>query len=587
MVLIALAAFCSAQAADMATVTIGKSAGRSVAYESVGKTDTAGVALYFPATTMQAYKGCRITEINLQLDTKLGEDSVCVFVTKSLDGECDYQQRVTGSKKTLTVTLDTPYEIDGDSLYIGYTVVGARYLCYSKAFVDGEEWVMRKGEGWKKYEGSNTATLTATVEGDSLPEDVKLMETYMPEYSLTRKGVPYSGTFANLGAEMVTSLTFTYYVDGEATSTETVDNLTVGKRKTGSFSLSGLHLTEEGQPMVSFAITAVNGKPDGAPADNVSREQSLLVRDSFIKRNTLMEVFSTELCPNCPSAHELIDSELGKRTDVIEVGHHSGFYTDTLTVQASVDYEWFYKTGKLYAPALMFDRTSLAASLPSVYSDGVPVVSPTSATLLTLYRLMSDVPAYASVNIAKTYDAESRHLSVHVEGEQLLPWATPDSLRLFVMLTEDSLYSETQRGASAGFYHRHALRQMLSSTWGDMVDVANGYAADYSTDIPEEWNAERMRVVAFVANYNSTDNTDCRVLNTAATAIADNNSSAIREVNVDEGISLHNGTVSCGGRRFSVYDVYGRAVALSVDNARLPHGVYIIKVGKRSLVFSV
>lgn len=565
------------------TVKMGNSTGNSVTYEAVGNTDTAGVALFYPASTMQAYKGCRITQLRLQLDTKTATDALCIFISRSLDGTPDYEQRLTGDRTTLTVTLDSAYVITGEAVYIGYTVKGAHYLLYSKKLVDGEEWIMRKGEGWQRYTNDFSATLTATVEGDSLPCDVRLTEEYIPEYALTKSGVSMSGSFVNLGPEMVKNLTVKYFVDDKEQGEETVSGFYVTSRKTGTFNLSALRIANEGTPRVRFEITAVNGEADGIPTDNVSREENILVRDSFQRRTTLLEVFSTEGCTNCPTAHELIASEIGIRTDVIELCHHSGFYTDTLTVASSIDYEWFYKPSLLYAPAVMFDRTCWDKNLPSVYSDGVPVITPDKNNFGTLYRLFAAVPAYASVNMSKTYDDASRQLSLHVEGNQLLPLSSPDSVRLFVALTEDSIYSTTQRGASSGFYHRHALRMMVTPTWGDKIDVAQGYSADYTVTLPTEWNAQKMRAVAFVANYNSQDKNDCRVYNAAKIDIVDAATEAIHQIAApSERPTLSGGVITCRGMRFDAYDILGRRLAkdtLSLDTNALSSGVYIIKVG--------
>lgn len=584
--LVAVAFLALKVSADTATMTIGRASGRSVTYEQVGKTDTAGCAVFYPAATMQAYKGCRITRVQLQTYTRTGKDSLRIVIARAPGKKPLYTQTVHEEVEGWAdIALDTPYGIDGDDLFIGYTVVGTRMLCYSNALVSGQEYVWKKAGGWALYTGDYAATLMATVEGDHLPQDVRLTTAVMPSHAVAGTYVKFSGQVVNLGASAVNSLTVTYYKDDVPAGQETVEGLSIASRQKGYFALKGLHLDQEGEPLVSFAITAVNGVPDGVPADNASRTVNMIVRKTFTKRKTLFEVFSTELCPNCPEAHATIDRLLGGKSDIIEVGHHSAFYTDPYTVQESVDYEWFFKQYKLYAPAMMFNRTSLADDYPNVFSDGVAPMPVSQAAIETVYPIAEADPAYATVDITRTYNAATRLLSVHVEGRQLLPWATPDSLRLSVMLTEDSLYTEDQRGAAAGFYHRHSLRRMLTPQWGDKINLANGYSATYTTTLPAEWREGQMRIVAFVSNYDSLDKTNCRVLNAAEAPVLDGGTNAISPTLAAGRLTFDGLKISASGH-ITVCTPAGAIVAQgrnTLSTATLPSGLYIVKAGGQSM----
>lgn len=572
-----------AGAAGTATMTIGHSAGKSVTLVSAGKADTAGVALFFPDSYMQSLKGNRITQLQLQVNTMAGKDSLIVFLSRSLDGRPDYEQKVTpGKQKTVTVSLDTPWQLDGKALYIGYKVVGQRYLCFSNTFASGEEMVYKNG-AWARYNDTFSATLTARVEGDALPENIRLTGLVMPSYALTSQPVTYYGSLANLGASTVNELTVAYYVDGNAYSRETVSGLAIAPRKRGTFTLSGLSFAEEGDHEVNVQVEAVNGVADGDMTDNRSRSQSLLCRRSFTPRKTLLEVFSTELCTSCPGGHEIINDALAKMPGrVIEVCHHSGFYTDPLTIQPSVDYEWFYKKDHLYAPAVMIDRTCPVADYPSIFSDSVAVISPTSS-LEGLLDVLSACPAYASVRLSKSYDASNRRLSVHVEGEQLLPWPHPENLRLNVFVTEDSIASKNQRGASGTFYHRHAVRAVLTPTWGQSVNPDGSYSADFTYTIPAGFDANRMEVVAFVGSYNPEDKTACQVLNAERLAVTGSASSGIQQTKSQKaGLSVAHGVITCGGNTFSVYAANGTLVygdVIRADMTNRPSGVYVVRAG--------
>lgn len=573
-------------------VAIGHSSGKSVTYAPVSGTDTCGSAIHYSADYMRAYAGSKITSVQVYLNDRTGKDSVSVFVARSLDEPPLYEQKYTAPKRGMnTIIFDKPFEITGDALYIGYTVVGTKYLSYSNPFVEGEEWIWNKAEGWKKYEDIYSATMLVNVEGDNLPEDVNIGQVTMNNYTLVNQSLPCSGIFKNLGASTVNALTFTYYVDGKEYATETVSDLNIASRKADRFKLSTLQLKEEGKPTVRIELTAVNGKPDGHPSDNVTEERRVLCRHSFVKRKTLVEIFSTELCANCPSVHASIDKVLDGKDDVVEIGHHAGFYTDSLTIPVSVDYEWFYKTNRLYAPAMMFDRTCMSENYPSVYSENVPVVGGSGSNCSALYEVARDIPAFASVTLSKTLDESSRQLNVHVEGNELIAGETPANPRLYVFLTEDSIFSTTQSGSGGEYYHRYSVRRSLTGTWGDDVDLVEGFSKDYKASLPKEWDMSKMRVVAFVANYNADDKNDCRVLNVDEVKLIDK-ASSIQTVSADRLVSLVDGKVSVVGEgcRFSLYDIHGKCVIEGNRTTPLPslaHGVYILKVSEPSMGYKV
>ena len=237
------------------------------------------------------------------------------------------------------------------------------------------------------------------------------------------------------------------------------------------------------------------------------------------------------------------------RAEVVEVCHHAGFYTDAFTLTESVKTEWFYQPSNLYAPAVMFDRTCDAVNYPEIFDDNVPVTDITN--LSTQCNNQLNTPAFVALNIDKTYNDATRQLTLNIGTSALLNTATPDSLRLTVMLTEDSVATETQAGIAGTYYHRHLLRQYLTPVWGTPMQASTSL----SFTVPEEWNVQKMQAVAFVANYNAKDKNDCQVMNTQAVEIA----------NASTGIQ---GTADNGGHDCSAQT---RTVCITQGSLHLPH----------------
>lgn len=586
--LISLMGLSAAKAAESPTLILGNGYNKTVSYQSVTSTDTVGSALHYTADEMMIYEGCQLTEVHVDLGTLTGNDSVRVFVSSSLTGKPLYEgkhvQQKTGWN---TFTLPTPLTLDGQELFIGYEVTGTRMLRYSNPLVKGEEWLRKNNEkGWQRYGDIYAASLYATLTGNVPRRNLVMGDVVMPFYAKTGEPMAFSGQFVNLGADTIRTVSFSLLLNGTPTATQTVDGLNVLPRKRGYFTLDQFSVASEGDYQLRLEASAVNSGEDASAFDNCSRTVGLLCRDQFTKRKVLMEVFSTEKCTGCPAGHRTINNVMGDKTDLIEIGHHAGYYTDTFTVAPSVDYEWFYKAHRIYAPAVMFDRSAYTANYPTAYSDSVAIVGVETGNLNAGYTESAATPAYVDLQLTPTWDEATRKLSVTVDGSQLLSLPQPDSVRLNVVLTEDSVFSTTQRNSEGSFYHRYVLRQVLTGTWGDPVDVANGFTQTFETTLPTAWNEARINVVAFVANYDSTDKTNCRVYNTAEESLAHHGASAIQTVlaatpqpqaklYVDGPLTLPDGIAT-----LTVYDLQGRPVArlnMVKPTANLPRGLYIIR----------
>lgn len=160
---------------------------------------------------------------------------------------------------------------------------------------------------------------------------------------------------------------------------------------------------------------------------------------------------------------------------------------------------------------------------------------------------------------------------------------------MFVYLTEDSIYTETQAGASEGFYQRYVIRQNLTGTWGDEINVEEGFSKTFSTDIPDDCNIDMTHAVAFVGYYTPDDPCGCNVLNSAEYKITDSESSGIEIIDTDKqetGIMFDgdNIIVPGGYDELSVLDMSGACIMRRANGStftqvsHLAGGIYVVKV---------
>lgn len=303
----------------------------------------------------------------------------------------------------------------------------------------------------------------------------------------------------------------------------------------------------------------------------------------FIQRNILLEVFSTERCTNCPAGHETLAYALGEKPYIIELVHHAGFFTDKFTIPESVEYEWFYKSEDYmtsFAPAFMMDRTHWDA-LPDYYYHPTPVsMSFSSKALKAAYNEAVKVPAYATITLLPTFDPSQRTLGIDVEATALVATAGYERPRLNVFLTENEVFSKTQENSFGKYYHQHLVRQCLTTTWGEAFEAGGSISRHYDVTIPEDWDATKMSVVAYVANYNARNSADCRVMNTEEARVSDQ-IVGINDVLTDDDDNHHGADGNhhgAHGQDAPLYNISGQRVAPS----RLPHGIYISPNSKTS-----
>lgn len=296
----------------------------------------------------------------------------------------------------------------------------------------------------------------------------------------------------------------------------------------------------------------------------------------FIQRNVLLEIFSTERCTNCPAGHQTIEYALGTAPHLIMMTHHAGFFTDKFTIPESVEYEWFYKSPEYstsFAPAFMTDRTAWT-SLPDYYYYGTPVsMSMGSKALKAAYNEAVKVPAYATITLLPTFDTEERTLGIDVEATALVATEGYEHPRLNVFLIEDEVFSKTQENSFGSYYHQHLVRQCLTTTWGEAFEAGGSISRHYSVTLPDDWDATKMSIVAYVANYNARKNSDCRVMNAEEARVIDQ-VVGINDVLADGDDNRHgdNGNRHDDhGQDAPLYSISGQRVAPS----HLPHGIYI------------
>lgn len=213
---------------------------------------------------------------------------------------------------------------------------------------------------------------------------------------------------------------------------------------------------------------------------------------TFFPRKFLLEHFTSANCNQCPMGMKYIADYLDQQTTpYIWVSHHAVYGTDEYTIPESNAIAMNY-LGMNSVPSVVFNRTK---------QGGLLVLGAWNIENLVV---QDDTVAEASVVIDHTYDAATRRLDITVSGQVANP--DRDAYLLSILIKENRLVGEQEdaycswKGAKWQEYmHPRVVRDLVSSTFGDTVKVANqSYQYTTSYQLDQAWVPENCCIVAYL-----------------------------------------------------------------------------------------
>jgi len=210
------------------------------------------------------------------------------------------------------------------------------------------------------------------------------------------------------------------------------------------------------------------------------------------KRNVLLEEFTGQNCPNCPTAHETaakLKEQYGEA--LITVSIHAGPFA---FAEGTKSFPTF-KTpeGDSYAdawgittyPAGVINRTSGDTSYPD---------------WATIIRDEIQKDAELDIELEATLNADKTEISI---ATVLKPLSDIEgSLQLWI--AESGMISRQKNGSETirEYEHNHVYRASVNGVGGESVSISSNVfnTLSHCIDVKENWNAENLSVIAFVYN---------------------------------------------------------------------------------------
>ena len=566
-------------------------------------------AIQFPESYMQKLKGNKITSIRLAIGKELSEQNNTIFITNNLEKQPLYIQKIEKFEAGWNdITLDTPFNISGEELFIGFQYTSSGEVISFDGSADNNyaNWLAhgQKEEdlSWTHQPGG-CLNLQAIINGDHLPQnDVCLNNISARKYAHPGMESPIDLIIRNMAAADINNLEVTYTVEDQEPVTRLIENLSIKSNDIGMVSLDDMIIDESGIYNLDIKINKVNGEIDEDDTNNTGYFENIICKEDYTNRKVLLEQFSTMECINCPDAHKTLDNALKYKRDVIRIIHHSGYGTDALTIDESSKYLFFFSNesgGNHYAPGMMLDRTNLTkygADNGNGGSTPGPAFFPRRENVSKLIDQCMSTPALISLNMNKKYDANTRSLTVSAFGQ--IPSGDVSRLKgsnicLNIVLTEDNILG-TQIGADNPneYYHSHAIRKVLTSVWGDPIEFTGDtfHSKDYTFTIPAEWVDKNMHVIAFIANRDQISSNNCQVYNSEEATLLDPDPSSIESNQQETGPKIYANTiagyiyVSGEYNSASIYNTAGCLIKQinqpksEIDICSLSEGIYFIKL---------
>ena len=332
--------------ADNGDITFTKTTGKGVAQQfGSKKAETYDVAVLLTGKTIQ---GKTIKSVTVPFKSKANISNVKVWLSKKLtlatvDGRKTnvpdiLTKDVTLDQDTVTVTLETPYTIDADSVYIGYTFESKAADNNSKqpvlltsdtatdAFYIHSSRTYRT---WLDYSSSGTLAIKAVLGGASADEaeagDIGSLQGAVGQPTATTL------TLTNHGYHGVQSFDYKYEV-GSVSGSKHVDLAEAMPAIYGATAQVEITLPEvatKGQYPVSVTIDKVNGTANTKVPNSTG---NLTVYSILPKHRAVVEEYTGTWCGWCPRG--LVGLEVMNRLypdDFIGLSYHNGDAMETMT----------------------------------------------------------------------------------------------------------------------------------------------------------------------------------------------------------------------------------------------------------------
>lgn len=228
-----------------------------------------------------------------------------------------------------------------------------------------------------------------------------------------------------------------------------------------------------------------------AGCDHIAEDERLIYeKPEPAQRVVLLEDFTGQRCPNCPTATDVIEQLQETYGDaLIAVGIHGGplaFAGNARVVGLKTDTgdEYYNHWGLDHQPVGLIDRHG-SADYQYWARDVKEELAKPAPLRLEGTAVLEDNAISIRVNAKGTDGTTQGKLQV---------WLLEDGIKSLQLMPDGSANQE--------YIHNHVFRTAVNGIWGEDISVGEGETVERTMEqaLDPNWNAEQLSIVAFVYN---------------------------------------------------------------------------------------
>lgn len=557
----------------------------------IGTAGTYPVAAIVDKQLLATYAGCKIVGIRFAVGSSIGASRVFLKQVSDNDGYVDiYEQNVRRTYEgwnNIFFNGTNTYQIKGDeTLLFGYDYTETADMVTNKTgalavtgtandngfFVYGN---FGQGDGWYTVSQAGLLCAQLIVDVSTLPvNDIKISSLFIgSKYKKHGEVIDFFTSFNNSGLDSIRSYRMGYQIDGAAPVYKELKD-TVAEGAVGSFE----EYVAVGKEMAVGAHT-LSVFCDKINGETVDREKNKFTERFYVYANGMprqqhyIEQYTSMKSPYSALCDPLMSDSLRNDKNIVLVNVHAAGTPLSIVESNYLEPLYAYTYPSFTINRSYFPGENYIAFDINYYAQVAPAIIP--GIIRQLVGEANLNPAFASIDIAPEYNAETRTLTVDVSGDVSADAAAiMGDLALTVVLTEDKVVAAQSVNnvltgrtvTNKNYVHPQVLRAYMTNALGDKLTVKdNRYSERLNIMLDNSWVPSEMKVVAFISRAAETV-TDANVMDmdiTNANSVMLNSLSTV-------GIS----SVNTATENHKTYYALDGSVLTS---SNLRHGIYIVK----------
>lgn len=507
---------------------MGNFSGDNYNEKGVGFTQNEGkITLLTPVNKIIAenFNGGKVVGMRVALPADgIGAITAKLFTYNISGGDIEYnvvaEKEIASTKKGWNdCTFSTPYTLDlskVEGVMLGFTYTqkkGSSPECYaisllnegtietSYAAMEGSSKLYKFGS--EKY---GNLCVQAVVEKEYPAKDIVLHNVTFSKFTKAASNSKFTVNVSNFGTADINSYTLAASIDGKLVKEQTITGVVNGKMKADVVEIPTID-AQLGARKIKFTITKVDGATPTGNTKNDAYEGDINLYETGLKRQKqLVEQFTSVTCTWCPTGSRLLKKLQEKRKDLAWIALHGPMGSPD-PMQTNQSIAIMKALGANGYPMAAFNRTVIEGALTtaiafkeSAFEEGVQMFSN------MFDQTDENLPAFVNIDIVAKADKianGSNQMVVDVKGTGVKnAGGFLKDYALYVYVTEDGIVSpQIDKGQKIKNYvHNNTFRQCLTNINGDNITWnGDNFDKQFTYDIPADYNASKMHVVAFVA----------------------------------------------------------------------------------------